>query len=144
MLHSLQHPCIVPLVGISIHPLCLALQLAPLGSLNIVLQEKLKSTGMRTKLWLWLFLPGFCPLSILRIFFLPAGSEYMPLGHMLTFKVAYQIAVGLAYLHRKNIIFCDLKSDNILVWSLQVCTGTTTKNGLLAASTVFTRTRVVF
>lgn len=61
-------------------------------------------------------------------FFLPAGSEYMPLGHMLTFKVAYQIAVGLAYLHRKNIIFCDLKSDNILVWSLQVCTGTTTKN----------------
>lgn len=25
---------------------------------------------------------------------------------------------GLAYLHKKNIIFCDLKSDNILVWSL--------------------------
>lgn len=39
---------------------------------------------------------------------------------MLTFKAAYQIAVGLAYLHRKNIIFCDLKSDNILVWSLEV------------------------
>lgn len=45
----------------------------------------------------------------------------MPLGHMLTFKVAYQIASGLAYLHKKNIIFCDLKSDNILVWSLEVC-----------------------
>lgn len=45
----------------------------------------------------------------------------MPLGHMLTFKVAYQIAAGLAYLHRKSIIFCDLKSDNILVWSLEVC-----------------------
>lgn len=44
----------------------------------------------------------------------------MPLGHMLTFKVAYQIAAGLAYLHRKSIIFCDLKSDNILVWSLKV------------------------
>lgn len=44
----------------------------------------------------------------------------MPLGHMLTFKVAYQIAAGLAYLHRKSIIFCDLKSDNILVWSLEV------------------------
>lgn len=42
----------------------------------------------------------------------------MPLGHMLTFKVAYQIVTGLAYLHKKNIIFCDLKSDNILVWSL--------------------------
>lgn len=91
MLHSLQHPCIVPLVGISIHPLCFALQLAPLGSLNIVLEDRHK------------------------------GSRYMPLGHMLTFKAAYQIAAGLAYLHRKNIIFCDLKSDNILVWSLEVC-----------------------
>uniref|UniRef100_A0A3B4UE03 non-specific serine/threonine protein kinase n=2 Tax=Seriola dumerili TaxID=41447 RepID=A0A3B4UE03_SERDU len=90
MLHSLQHPCIVSLVGISIHPLCFALQLAPLGSLNTVLEEKRK------------------------------GSKYMPLGHMLTFRVAYQIAAGLAYLHRKSIIFCDLKSDNILVWSLQV------------------------
>ncbi|CAK6975851.1 leucine-rich repeat serine/threonine-protein kinase 1 [Scomber scombrus] len=90
MLHSLQHPCIVSLVGISIHPLCFALQLAPLGSLNTVLEEKHKDKG-----------------------------TYMPLGHMLTFKVAYQIAAGLAYLHRKSIIFCDLKSDNILVWSLE-------------------------
>lgn len=46
----------------------------------------------------------------------------MPLGHMMTFKAAYQIAAGLAYLHRKSIIFCDLKSDNILVWSLEVGT----------------------
>uniref|UniRef100_A0A8C5H8V1 non-specific serine/threonine protein kinase n=1 Tax=Gouania willdenowi TaxID=441366 RepID=A0A8C5H8V1_GOUWI len=92
MLHSLQHPCIVSLVGISIHPLCLALQLAPLGSLNTLLEEKHKNQG----------------------------TKYMPLGHMMTFKVAYQIAAGLAYLHRKSIIFCDLKSDNILVWSLKV------------------------
>lgn len=42
MLHSLQHPCIVSLVGISIHPLCFALQLAPLGSLNTVLEERRK------------------------------------------------------------------------------------------------------
>ncbi|KAM9461021.1 leucine-rich repeat serine/threonine-protein kinase 1 [Clarias gariepinus] len=90
MLHTLQHPCIVSLLGISIHPLCFALQLAPLGSLNTVLEERSK------------------------------GSLFMPLGYMLTFKAAYQVAAGLAYLHRKNIIFCDLKSDNILVWSLQV------------------------
>ncbi|KAM8762163.1 leucine-rich repeat serine/threonine-protein kinase 1 [Acanthopagrus schlegelii] len=91
MLHSLQHPCIVSLVGISIRPLCFALQLAPLGSLNTILEERHKGKD----------------------------SRYMPLGHMLTFKVAYQIAAGLAYLHRKSIIFCDLKSDNILVWSLE-------------------------
>ncbi|XP_054625561.1 leucine-rich repeat serine/threonine-protein kinase 1 isoform X3 [Dunckerocampus dactyliophorus] len=89
MLHSLQHPCVVSLVGVSIHPLCFALQLAPLGSLNSVLEERGK------------------------------GCRYAPLGHVITFKVAYQIVAGLAYLHRKNIIFCDLKSDNILVWSLE-------------------------
>uniref|UniRef100_A0A4W3H6W8 non-specific serine/threonine protein kinase n=1 Tax=Callorhinchus milii TaxID=7868 RepID=A0A4W3H6W8_CALMI len=88
MLHSLQHPCIVSLIGISIHPLCFALELAPLGSLNTVLAEYSK------------------------------GMSFMPLGHMLTYRIAYQIAVGLSYLHRKHIIFCDLKSDNILVWTL--------------------------
>ncbi|KAJ7408489.1 leucine rich repeat kinase 1 [Willisornis vidua] len=90
MLHSLQHPCIVSLIGISIHPLCFALELAPLGSLTTVLSENSK------------------------------GSAFVPLGHMLTHKIAYQIVTGLAYLHKKNIIFCDLKSDNILVWSLDV------------------------
>lgn len=45
MLRSLQHPCIVDLVGINIHPLCFALQLAPLGSLNAVLEEKHKGKG---------------------------------------------------------------------------------------------------
>ncbi|XP_054999231.1 leucine-rich repeat serine/threonine-protein kinase 1 [Sorex araneus] len=89
-LHALQHPCIVALIGISIHPLGFALELAPLGSLNTVLAENAKD------------------------------SSFMPLGHMLTHKIAYQIVSGLAYLHKKNIIFCDLKSDNILVWSLDV------------------------
>lgn len=45
MLRSLQHPCIVYLVGINIHPLCFALQLAPLGSLNTVLEEQRKGKG---------------------------------------------------------------------------------------------------
>ncbi|XP_078386621.1 leucine-rich repeat serine/threonine-protein kinase 1 [Cetorhinus maximus] len=90
ILHSMQHPCIVSLVGISIHPLCFALELAPLGSLNTVLTEYSK------------------------------GILFIPLGCMLTHRIAYQIAVGLAYLHRKNIIFCDLKSDNVLVWTLDL------------------------
>ncbi|XP_032906424.1 leucine-rich repeat serine/threonine-protein kinase 1 [Amblyraja radiata] len=90
ILHTLQHPCIVSLVGLCIHPLCFALELAPLGSLNNVLKQHSK------------------------------GTSFMPLGHMLTYRIAYQIALGLAYLHRKKIIFCDLKSDNVLVWSLDV------------------------
>ncbi|XP_016307789.1 leucine-rich repeat serine/threonine-protein kinase 1-like [Sinocyclocheilus anshuiensis] len=48
MLHSLQHPCIVALVGISIHPLCFALQLAPLGSLNTILEERAKGLTLGT------------------------------------------------------------------------------------------------
>lgn len=44
MLHALQHPCIVSLIGISIHPLCFALELAPLSSLNTVLSENAKGT----------------------------------------------------------------------------------------------------
>ncbi|KAM4748202.1 leucine-rich repeat serine/threonine-protein kinase 1 [Rhinophrynus dorsalis] len=91
MLHSLQHPCIVSLIGISIHPLCFALELAPQGSLNTVLAGNNQVT-----------------------------NSFMPLGHMLTQRMSYQIASGLSYLHKKNIIFCDLKSDNILVWSLDV------------------------
>ncbi|XP_077376573.1 leucine-rich repeat serine/threonine-protein kinase 1 [Festucalex cinctus] len=89
-LHSLRHPCVVALVGVSIHPLCLALELAPLGSLDGVLEDRRRQDG-----------------------------GYAPLGHMITYKMAYQVAAGLTYLHRKNVIFCDLKSDNILVWSLQ-------------------------
>lgn len=45
MLHALQHPCIVSLIGISIHPLCFALELAPLSSLNTVLSENAKGTA---------------------------------------------------------------------------------------------------
>ena len=44
MLHALQHPCIVSLIGISVHPLCFALELAPLGSLNTVLSENARGT----------------------------------------------------------------------------------------------------
>lgn len=54
MLHALQHPCIVSLIGISIHPLCFALELAPLGSLNTVLSENAKGTSHAQNL------PGGC------------------------------------------------------------------------------------
>ncbi|OXB77666.1 UNVERIFIED_CONTAM: hypothetical protein H355_002975 [Colinus virginianus] len=114
MLHSLQHPCIVSLIGISIHPLCFALELAPLGSLTTVLSENSKVIALeleREREQLQAMKAGYSFVT---------GSSFVPLGHMLTHKIAYQIVTGLAYLHKKNIIFCDLKSDNILVWSLDV------------------------
>ena len=39
ILLALQHPNIVPLLGISLQPLCLVLSLAPLGALNDRLKE---------------------------------------------------------------------------------------------------------
>lgn len=52
-LHALQHPCIVALIGISIHPLGFALELAPLGSLNTVLAENAKgrAAGAQGDTW---------------------------------------------------------------------------------------------
>lgn len=81
--------------------------------------------------WSWSFFR--CKWNVISCFVL-VGSGYMPLGHMLTFRVAYQIAAGLAYLHRKSIIFCDLKSDNILVWSLEVCIWLTEKTNFFCTS----------
>ena len=49
MLHALQHPCIVSLIGISIHPLCFALELAPLSSLNTVLSENARGTASHSE-----------------------------------------------------------------------------------------------
>uniref|UniRef100_A0A8C4NML7 Protein kinase domain-containing protein n=1 Tax=Eptatretus burgeri TaxID=7764 RepID=A0A8C4NML7_EPTBU len=86
MLQSLRHPCIPALLGIMLYPLCLALELAPHGSLRLVLDA--------------------------------AELVPVPLGPLLSYKVAHQVALALAYLHRKDIIFCDLKSDNVLMWSL--------------------------
>ena len=39
-------------------------------------------------------------------------------------KVAKQIAMALQYLHKKKILHCDLKSQNILLnddWTVKIC-----------------------
>ena len=46
MLGRLNHPCVVALIGVSIQPLCIVLELSPLGSLYSILEkaiEKLES-----------------------------------------------------------------------------------------------------
>ena len=56
MLGRLNHPCVVSLVGVSTQPLCIVLELSPLGSLYSILEremakqnsEKFQQSGQST------------------------------------------------------------------------------------------------
>ncbi|XP_038074854.1 leucine-rich repeat serine/threonine-protein kinase 1-like [Patiria miniata] len=97
---KLRHPCIIQLIGISIQNFCFAMELAPLGDLaNLLYQEsesRRKSFVRNEKVY---------------------GTI---LDRVLTFKIAMQVARGVSYLHNKRIIYSDLKTDNVLLYSLDV------------------------
>ncbi|XP_070542862.1 leucine-rich repeat serine/threonine-protein kinase 1-like [Ptychodera flava] len=102
LLSKLHHPCIVQLIGISLRPICFGLELAPMGSLQTIIQSEVMKKNYKTR-------------DITK------GSIYGSLlDRVITFKIALQVAKALAYLHANDIIYCDLKSDNVLVWSLDI------------------------
>ncbi|CAH1797193.1 unnamed protein product [Owenia fusiformis] len=97
LLGQLHHPCIVALVGVCIRPLCFALELAPLGSLRGILDKELNMLDTMKQL---------------------DNQREIIFNRTLTYKLILQLTSGLVYLHSQNVIYRDLKSDNILVCSL--------------------------
>ena len=94
---KLDHPCIVKLVGVSVRHLCFAMDFAPMGDVQSYLLSQHNSA---------------------RQHFIRSQVVMEPLlGRTLTYKIAQQVAAAVQFLHGKDIIYCDLKTDNILLFS---------------------------
>ncbi|XP_071114811.1 leucine-rich repeat serine/threonine-protein kinase 1-like [Haliotis cracherodii] len=102
VLSKLQHPCIVSFLGLSLQPyLYITMELAKLGSLRNVLDKEVAQLSFNK--------------------FQDKNKTYSSvLSKDITYKIIYQVAKGLEYLHQHSISYRDLKSDNVLVCSLDV------------------------
>ena len=76
MLCRLNHPCVVSLLGVCLHPLCFVLELAPLGSLASVLEDAAFSHDADS-------------IQGGGVSF--AETRECPLGRGMSYKIAYQV-----------------------------------------------------
>ena len=84
ILQQLHHPCLVCMVGVTIHPtMSLVLENPPLGTLQS-----------------------------------PLLQEQRAFSRIVLYRIAIQVVSALQFLHNNNIIFGNLKADNVLLWSL--------------------------
>lgn len=98
MMSRLKHPCILKLIGASVHKLLFAMEFAPMGDLASELHLQYVCSR-----------PAFVCDRVVQ------GTL---LCHLLTYKMALQVMTAINYLHSTKVIHTDLKTDNILLFSL--------------------------
>ena len=98
VMSRLKHPCILELIGASVHKLLFAMEFAPMGDLASELQLQYVCSR-----------PAFVCDGVVK------GTL---LSHLITYKIALQVISAINYLHSSQIIHTDLKTDNILLFSV--------------------------
>lgn len=100
LMARLKHPCIIKLLGVSIQQLSFAMEFAPLGDLSTYVERRFEE---------------------LQAEFISERTVHRTLlPRMLTYKIAHQVSTAIQYLHRMRIIHTDLKTDNILLCSIDL------------------------
>ncbi len=100
MMAKLNHPCVLELVGVSVQRLAFAMELAPSGDLAFYISNVYKQR-----------IHEFVAGQIVHESILP---------RKLSFKIAFQVASVISYLHSVGVIHADIKTNNVLLFSTDI------------------------
>ena len=101
MMSRLNHSCVLELIGVSVPRLAFAMELAPSGDLASYLHDLYKQR--------------------IEQFVLSEVVHEPILPRLLCLKIAFQVASVICYLHSMGVIHADIKTNNVLLFSTDIC-----------------------